>query len=154
VIWLIENNFYGMGTPIEVASGQPNLIKRAVAYGIKEGPRVDGQDVIEVHKAVTEAVEYSREHGPIMMEAMTYRYEGHGVSDKIYKTRAEEMDKFRHRDPIIILHNQLCQMYGNEIATELDALDQKAAETVKEAVEYADSSPNPTYDDLVRHVYA
>src|SRR5262249_25129026 len=59
VIWLIENNLYGMGTSVEVSSGQPELVKRAIAYGIKEGPRLDGQDILQVHDALTEARDYA-----------------------------------------------------------------------------------------------
>lgn len=153
VVWLIENNLYGMGTSNEIASGQPDLVKRAIAYGMKEGPRVNGMDVIDVYKASVEAVNYARKNGPILMECMTYRYEGHGVSDRIYQTRVEEMQKYKEMDPIIVLRNHLCDKYG-DIGAELDNLDKKAVETVNEAVQFAEESPDPTAEDLVRNVYA
>jgi pyruvate dehydrogenase E1 component alpha subunit len=153
VVWLIENNLYGMGTSTEIASGQPILVKRAIAYGMKEGPRVNGMDVIDVYKASVEAVDYARKNGPILMECITYRYEGHGVSDRIYQTRVEEMKKYKEMDPIIVLRNHLCDQY-DDIGPELDNLDQRAVTTVNEAVKYAEESPDPTAEDLVRNVYA
>jgi pyruvate dehydrogenase E1 component alpha subunit len=153
VVWLIENNLYGMGTSTEIASGQPILVKRAIAYGMKEGPRVNGMDVIDVYKASVEAVDYARKNGPILMECLTYRYEGHGVSDRIYQTRVEEMKKYKEMDPIIVLRNHLCDQYG-DIGAELDNLDKRAVMTVNEAVQFAEESPDPIAEDLVRNVYA
>jgi pyruvate dehydrogenase E1 component alpha subunit len=153
VVWLIENNLYGMGTSPEIASGQPELVRRAVAYGMKEGPRVNGMDVIDVYEASVEAVDYARKNGPILMECITYRYEGHGVSDRIYQTRVEEMKKYKEMDPIIVLRNHLCDQY-DDIGPELDNLDKRAVTTVNEAVQYAEESPDPTAEDLVRNVYA
>jgi len=152
VIWLIENNLYGMGTAVNLASGQPELTKRAIAYGMKEGPRVDGMNVIEVYNAVREAAEYARQHGPILMESMTYRYEGHGVSDRMYATRVEEMKKYKELDPIIILRNILTEQ-DRDIAAELDERDKKATAVIDEAVAFAEQSPDPTYEDLVNHIY-
>jgi len=154
VVWMIENNLYCMGTPIGVSSGQTELVKRAIAYGIKEGPRIDGQDIFEVHKASVEAYAYARKHGPIIVEAMTYRYEGHGVSDKLFHSRADELAKFRNRDPITVLRDHLIKNGSDMTARELDAFDAKAKAIVEEAVEFADKSPIPTYDDLINHIYA
>ena len=96
VVWVIENNLYGMGTRVEDAAGQPELYKRAIAYGMKDLGRIDGQNVIEVNEAVTEAVKYARKNGPVLIEAATYRYRGHGVSDRQYNERlSEELDYWR-----------------------------------------------------------
>ncbi len=155
VVWLIENNLVGMGTRVETSSGQPDLVKRAIAYGMEEGPRVDGQDVIAVHQAVSEAVEYARKHGPILMETLTYRYKGHGVSDKQYDVREgfkEELDAWHHKDPINILANYLKANY-NDIQPELDRIQQEADKTVAEAIEFAENSPAPTYEDLISNIY-
>ncbi len=153
VVWLVENNLYGMGTATELASGQPELVKRAIGYGIKEGPRVDGNNAVEVYNAVSEAVEYARKHGPVLMESITYRYEGHGVSDRIYATRVEEMKRFKEHDPLIVMHNILCDKYKN-IEPQLGKLEKKAVEVVDESVKFAEESPDPTYENLVQHVYA
>ncbi len=155
VIWLIENNLIGMGTRIEQSSGQTDLVRRAVAYGMKEGPRVDGQDVLAVYDAVSEAVEYARKHGPILMEALTYRYKGHGVSDKQYDVREgfkEELETWAGRDPIKVLGDYLNANFEG-IAPELERIHQEADKIVAEAVEYAENSPAPTYEDLINHVY-
>jgi pyruvate dehydrogenase E1 component alpha subunit len=155
VVWLIENNLVGMGTRIEASSGQPELVKRAIAYGMKEGPRVDGKDVIAVYDAVSEAVEYARKHGPILMESLTYRYKGHGVSDKQYDVREgfkEELETWHGRDPIHVLEDHLKANFP-KIDTELEQIRQEADKIVAEAIDYAEKSPAPTYEDLISNVY-
>lgn len=156
VVWLIENNFIGMGTRIEDSSGQAELVKRAIAYGMKEGPRVDGQDVIKVNEAIREAVAYARKTGPVLVEALTYRYNGHGVSDKQFDMRddlkKELTDWQQNRDPITILRGHL-EALDAQIGAELDAIHARVDATVAEAVAFAQSSPDPDYDDLIRHIY-
>src|SRR5262249_18522757 len=139
VVWLIENNLYGMGTKVEDASGQPDLVKRAIAYGMKEGPRVDRQDAIKIYEATHETAEYARKHGPIMLEALTYRYEGHGMSDKSFQNRVEELDHYRHLDPLNKMRDYLCEKY-KDIGPTLDKLDKKAVDAVDEAEHFADES--------------
>jgi pyruvate dehydrogenase E1 component alpha subunit len=153
VIWLVENNLYGMGTATELASGQPELVKRAAAYGIKEGPRVDGNNAVEVYNAVAEAGEYVRKNGPILMECITYRYEGHGVSDRMYDKRVEELKKFKERDPLKVMYDILCDKY-KDIGPELEKLEKKSVEVVEASVKFAEESPDPTYENLVQHIYA
>lgn len=154
VIWIIENNLVGMGTRIEDSSGQVELHKRAIAYGMKDGGRVDGQDVIAVNKAISEAVEYARKTGPVLIEAMTYRYKGHGVSDKSFDKRlADELKEWLdNKDPIQLLKRTLVEKYKG-VQKELDAIEKAAAVQVDEATEYALQSPAPTYEDLIKNVY-
>ncbi|MBE2267165.1 MAG: pyruvate dehydrogenase (acetyl-transferring) E1 component subunit alpha [Anaerolinea sp.] len=156
VIWLIENNFVGMGTRVEDAAGQPELVKRAIAYGMKEGPRVDGQDVVAVYNAVNEAAEYVRKTSkPILMESLTYRYKGHGVSDKQYDAREDlkrELDEWHEKDPITIVRRHLTSNFP-DIEPQLDVLDLKADQAVAESVEFADNSPIPDYNDLINNIY-
>jgi pyruvate dehydrogenase E1 component alpha subunit len=152
VIWLIENNLYGMGTPVETASGQPELHKRAIAYGIKDGGRVDGQDVIKVHDHLSEMVEYARKSGPVLMEAMTFRYKGHGVSDRAYAERAQELESWQSKDPIIILRKKLTKQFS-DIEPELTQIEAEAVKTVNEAVEFAENSPMPGYPELMSNIY-
>jgi pyruvate dehydrogenase E1 component alpha subunit len=153
VIWLIENNLYGMGTAVEDASGQVDLHKRAVAYGMEDGGRIDGMDVTVVYEAITAAREYASKNGPILIEAMTYRYEGHGVSDKIYAERKDELSKFRNRDPITVLTEHMQQMFGNDINAELERIRERVEREVAEAVQFAEDSPKPTYEDLFSNIY-
>ncbi|MDX2141226.1 MAG: thiamine pyrophosphate-dependent enzyme [Chloroflexota bacterium] len=153
VIWLIENNLYGMGTAVEDASGQVDLHKRAVAYGMEDGGRIDGMDVTVVYEAITAAREYASKNGPILIEAMTYRYEGHGVSDKIYAERKDELSKFRNRDPITVLTEHMQQMFGNDINAELARIREQVEREVAESVQFAEDSPKPTYEDLFSNIY-
>ncbi len=156
VIWLIENNLVGMGTRIEDSSGQPQLHKRAAAYGIKDGGRVDGQNVVEMYEAVSQAAAYAKKKGPVLLEALTYRYSGHGVSDKQYNVRedlASELKQWQDaRDPINVLRGIINASYPGAEA-ELKALEDRADGVVEESVKFADESPVPTYEDLISNVY-
>lgn len=154
VIWIIENNLVGMGTRIDAASGQPHLHKRAVAYGMKDLGRVDGQDVIAVHNIVQEGVNYARKKGPVLIESMTYRYKGHGVSDRSYdKHLKDELEEWvQNRDPITMLKNKLVAEYP-DIQAELDDIDGEQDKIVDASVEFALNSPDPGYEDLFTNVY-
>lgn len=154
VVWLIENNLVGMGTRVEDAAGQTELHKRAIAYGMRDGGRIDGQNVLEVHEAVSEAVEYARKKGPVLLEAMTYRYRGHGVSDRSFDKRlADELEHWKkYRDPMKILRDYLEENYKS-ISDELDKIEVDMKKQVAESVDYAENSSPPTYDDLISNVY-
>jgi len=154
VVWIIENNLVGMGTRIEDSSGQVELHKRAVAYNMKDMGRVNGQDVIEVYNTVSEAVAYARDHGPVLIESLTYRYKGHGVSDRSYDKRLEDelRDWVENKDPIKILGAHLTSKYKN-VTSEIKKIERQVEAVVAESVEFALSSPNPTYEDLINHVY-
>ncbi len=153
VVWLIENNGYGMGTAVDRASGQPELVKRAIAYGIKEGPRVDGMDVLAVYEQVGEAVEYASKHGPILMESLTYRFEGHSMGDpQRYRTK-DEVQRYAAGDPIGRFREALIEKFKKGVQAELDQIEADVLTTVDEAVAYAEQSPDPTYEDLISHVY-
>jgi pyruvate dehydrogenase E1 component alpha subunit len=159
VVWLIENNQYGMGTAVARASGTVELVGKARAYccgptarGMKEGPRVDGMDVLAVYEAISEAIEYARDNGPILVESITYRLEGHSMGDpQRYRTK-EEVEGFVANGPIERFREHLSEKYKN-VEPKLDAIDKDVLRTIDEAVEYAKNSPDPTYDDLISHVY-
>lgn len=154
VVWIIENNLVGMGTRIDDASGQTELHKRAIAFGMKDLGRVDGQDVMAVYERVSEGVEYARKHGPVLIESLTYRYKGHGVSDRSYDKRyADELKEWMdNKDPITLLHRVIVEKYKN-IEQELADLVGKAKGVVAEAIKFAESSPDPDYQDLISNVY-
>ncbi|MFW5771693.1 MAG: thiamine pyrophosphate-dependent dehydrogenase E1 component subunit alpha [Phototrophicaceae bacterium] len=155
VIWVIENNFVGMGTRIEDASGQPELHKRAIAYGMKDMGRIDGQNVLEVYDVVSEAVKFARDGGgPVLIESLTYRYRGHGVSDRSYDKRfADELEEYRqNKDPITILRRHMEEKY-KDVSGDLDAAHDEAKRLVDGAVEFAENSPEPGYEELIRNVY-
>ncbi len=154
VIWVIENNFYGMGTSVEDATGQPELYRRAESYGMKTLGRIDGQNVIEVNETMQKAVDYARKNGPVLIEAITYRYRGHGVSDRQYNDRlSDELEQWKAtRDPITILCEHLTNNYKN-IDGELQKIEQETRKIIDEAVDFAEQSPDPTYEDLISNVY-
>lgn len=153
VVWLVENNGYGMGTAVDRAAGQPELVKRAIGYGMKEGPRVDGMDVLAVQEAVSEAIEYASKNGPVLMESLTYRFEGHSMGDPQRYRSKDEVARYAEGDPIGRLRKLMEEKYKN-VSKDLDAIEHDVLDTVAEAVEYAENSPEPTYEDLVSFVYA
>jgi pyruvate dehydrogenase E1 component alpha subunit len=154
VVWIIENNGVGMGTLVKDASAQVELHKRAIAYDMKDMGRVDGQDVLKMYDAVSEAVSYARKTGSVLIEAMTYRYKGHGVSDRSYDKRlADELKEWlENRDPITLFKRVLLGKFKG-IESTLKEIDAACAAAVDESVEFALNSPDPTYDDLISHVY-
>ncbi|NDJ75140.1 MAG: pyruvate dehydrogenase (acetyl-transferring) E1 component subunit alpha [Chloroflexi bacterium] len=159
VVWLIENNQYGMGTSVERASGATELVQKAMAYccgpngrGMKKGPRLDGMDVAEVYEGISEAVEHARKHGPILVESLTYRLEGHSMGDpQRYRTK-EEVESFVENGPIGRFRSFLCDKY-KDIESTLDKIDDDMLKTIDDAVEFAENSEVPTEEDLISHVY-
>lgn len=159
VVWLVENNQYGMGTSVERASAVDHMTLKARGYqnsrgeGIKEGPRLDGMDVLEVYEGISEAVDYASKNGPILVESLTYRLEGHSMGDpQRYRTK-DEVQSYLEKGPIGRFRNYLNDNYKN-IESELDKIDAQAVETINDAVAFAEDSPDPTMDDLVSNVYA
>ena len=157
VIWIIENNGYGMGTEVERASGQTELHRKAEAYGIKSFGRVDAQNALEVYAVASKAVEYARKHGPAVIEHVTYRYRGHGVSDKQYDARddmsAELREWMNTREPIKILRDCIESKYG-DVGETLAAQQAEARRIVAESVAFAEASELPrAHDYLLRNTY-
>lgn len=155
VVWIIENNLVAMGTRIEDSTAQTNLHTRALGYGIKDGGRIDGQDILKVYESVKEAVDYARAgNGPVLIESLTYRYKGHGVSDKSYDKRfADELEEWSlNRDPITIFEKHLKSKYKG-IEPELQRIHDACKAEVEEAVQFAIDSPAPGYEDLISNVY-
>jgi pyruvate dehydrogenase E1 component alpha subunit len=154
-VWIIDNNLYGMGTEITRSAGNPILHERAIGYGVRDMGRIDGQDVFAMYDAVTEAMEHARSgKGPVLIEAMTYRYFGHGMSDKQYDTRAEELKQWREeKDPITLLHKRIIEQFGDQDAV-LAKLVADAKEQVAACVVFAEASPLPdTIEELMANVY-
>ena len=157
VVWIIENNGYGMGTEVERASGQTELHRKAEAYGIKDFGRVNAQDALEVYEVATRAVAHARAHGPAVIEHVTYRYRGHGVSDKQYDSRDDMSEELRdwmdNREPIKILRDHIEARHG-DAADELARHEAEARRIAADAVAFAEASPLPnTYEALMRNTY-
>lgn len=154
VVFICENNQYGMSGSVSEMTNIENIAERAAAYGIP-GVVVDGNDIFAMMEATAEAVERARKgEGPTLIEAKTYRWKGHSKSDaKKYRTRDEEMDWRNNRDPIARMRAVLV---GEGILSEeqADQIEQQAKQEIEAAVEFAEKSPMPTLDTLEEDVYA
>jgi pyruvate dehydrogenase E1 component alpha subunit len=152
VVYVIENNKYGMGTSVERASATHELYRRGEAFGISGEP-VDGMDVLAVREAGDRAVAYAREQGPYILEALTYRYRGHSMSDPAkYRTR-EEVQRYREQqDPIDRLRKL---MLDEGLADEdtFKAIDKEIRGIVNESAQFAQDSPEPDPSELYTDVY-
>jgi pyruvate dehydrogenase E1 component alpha subunit len=152
VVFICENNFYGMGTLVQNAVSQEHLYKFAEPYKIP-GVRVDGMDVLEVYGAVTEAAARAREgDGPSLIEAVTYRFRGHSMSDPVeYRSKREERI-WLERDPIKNLRKKLLTERGQN-EERLKEIEAEVEDVVADAVRFADNSPEPRGEDVGKHVY-
>lgn len=152
VVFICENNQYGMSMSTKRATNIDDLSVRAQAYGIP-GKRIDGQDVFEVYEAVKEAKEHARKEGPYLLISETYRYLGHSKSDaNAYRTK-EEINEWKKKDPILRMRSYLEESKTFK-ADELDKMEAKAKQLIEEAVEFANTSPDPAPEDLPNDVYA
>jgi len=151
VIYLVENNKYAMGTPIEKASATPDFYTRGHYI---PGIQFDGMDVLQVREVGKFAVNYAKKHGPIVLEALTYRYSGHSMSDPglTYRTRDEVEGVRKTADPIGKVHHYLI---NNNLATpeELKEIEVGIKKQIDEVVAYATSSESPAPDELYSDVY-
>ena len=152
VLFLVENNLYGMGTSVERHSAQTDLSKKAEGYGVP-GERVDGMDVIAVRDAVAEGIRLAREERrPTLLEAFTYRYRDHSAADpEVYRER-DEVEEWQQKDPIEAFARR-CVEAGVLGEREVQETRDKADEQVKAAVEFAEASPEPALDTLYESLY-
>jgi pyruvate dehydrogenase E1 component alpha subunit len=151
VLFLIENNLYGMGTAVERASALTEIHKKADAYNIPN-KRIDGMDVLEVYREIREAAEKVRSDGPWLLEAVTYRYRGHSMADpELYRDK-EATATWREQDAIAKFEDFL---KSKDLLTDEQAreIHQRAEEAVDEAVEFAQASDYPPPEDIYQDVY-
>jgi pyruvate dehydrogenase E1 component alpha subunit len=152
VVYIIENNRYGMGTSLDRASSVKDLYQRGSAYGI---PRrdVDGMDLLTVREALGEAIDRARkDKQPTLVEVETYRYRGHSMSDPgKYRTK-EEVEEMMGHDPILRFGKVLKEQHKVPDA-ELEAMDKDVQAQVADAVRFADQSPWPAAETLYEDVY-
>jgi len=153
VIFVCENNFYGIGTDVRMASSLTEVHKKAAGYGMP-GYQVDGMDVLEVRRVCEEVVRNVRAGaGPALVEAVCYRYQGHSMTDPgRYRARAEE-ELWRKRDPIPRLARVLVQG-GVADEDRLREIEREIEELTEEAVRFAEESPEPPISALYEHVHA
>lgn len=153
VLFMVENNLYGMGTSVERHSAQTDLSKKAEGYGIP-GERIDGMDVVAVREGVAEGIRLAREEQrPTLLESFTYRYRGHSAADpEVYRKR-EEVEEWREKDPIESFARRCVEagvLGEREVRQARDAADA----AVEAAVEFAEASPEPPLDTMYENLYA
>jgi pyruvate dehydrogenase E1 component alpha subunit len=152
VIFICENNQYAMGTSVQRSSNVVDIYKLADAYEMP-GDVVDGMRPETVHEAVARAVKRAREKGgPTLLEIKTYRYKGHSISDpQKYRTK-EELEEYKAKDPIHIL---LKTIEENKIVAdeEIKAINERVDKAVEESVKFAEESPWPNDDEVLKDVY-
>jgi pyruvate dehydrogenase E1 component alpha subunit len=153
VIFVCENNQYAASTHISLAMKIQDIADRAAAYGMP-GLKVDGMDVLAVHKSAREAVDRARTGGgPTLLEYKTYRYMGHSRGDPGNYRQREELEAWHRRDPIQQFHHRLVDEYG-VTEGELDALEGACQDEVESAVQVAQEAPEPLAGEVGRHVFA
>lgn len=152
VIYICENNNYAMGTSVERTSNVTDIYKLADAYEMPSDV-VDGMQAELVHESIARAVKRAREKGgPTLIEIKTYRYKGHSISDpQKYRTK-EEVEEYRAKDPITLVRNTIL---SEKMASEEDlaAIDQRVDEMVANSVKFAEESPWPDDDEVLKDVY-
>ena len=153
IVYVIENNRYGMGTALERASAIHDIYERGASYNI---PRAmcDGQDVFAVRDAAEEAIDRARRESlPTLLEVRTYRFMGHSMSDAVsgtYRTKAE-LDEYMKRDPIVLLRMNM-QEQGELDDEALHKLDDEIKAIVQDSWDFADKSPEPPLEALYEDV--
>ena len=153
VLWVCENNIYGMGTSVERASAVTEIRQKAEGYGMKNN-QVDGMDVMKVYEAAQEAIDYVRKNGqPFLLEVDTYRFRGHSMGDPERYRKAEEVKQWQENDPIGIYRKQLIEKKTASAKT-LDEIEARVEDEVNKAVAFAETSPEPALEDLFKDVYA
>tara|TARA_X000000950_G_scaffold254066_1_gene317520 strand:- start:993 stop:1550 length:558 start_codon:yes stop_codon:yes gene_type:complete len=153
VVFICENNGYAMGTSVSRTANHSDIWKLGLSYEMPCAP-IDGMDPVAVAESVKEAVDRARKgDGPTFLEMKTYRFKGHSMSDaQKYRTK-DEVAEYQKIDPI----NKVLEVIEkNKWATDKDiqAIQDQVKATVKEAVDFAESSPFPSNDSLYQNVYA
>ncbi len=152
IIFLCENNFYGMGTDIRKVSAVIEVYKRAEAYAIP-AEQVDGMDVLSMYEATERVARQVRAgRGPAFLEAICFRFRGHSMADpELYRDK-QEVQRWRDLDPITKFRSKL-EADGLIDEPAFSALQQEIEHLVNEAVRFAEESPKPPPEALYRDVY-
>lgn len=153
VLWVCENNLYGMGTAVERASAVSEIRQKAEGYCMPN-ERVDGLDVLTVRQQTLESLKYIREvGGPFLLEIVTYRYRGHSMGDPERYRQVDEVKKYQENDPIGIYREKLIT---DKISTgiEMDQVEAQVEEEIQEAIQFAENSPEPAPEALYEDIYA
>ena len=152
VLWVCENNQYGMGTAVDRASAVSDIRQKAEGYCIPNEV-VDGMNIMKVRQAAERILaEIRAGKGPYFLEIETFRFQGHSMGDPERYRKQDEVKQWEENDPIGIFRHYLT---SEKIASaaELDQLDQKAADEVKAAIQFAENSPEPAPEELFTNIY-
>jgi pyruvate dehydrogenase E1 component alpha subunit len=153
ILYVVENNKWAIGMAHDRATSEPEIYKKAAAFGMA-GYEVDGMDVLAVRQIAKEAVARARAgEGPTLIEALTYRFRGHSLADPDELRSKEEKEFWFPRDPIKKLGAYLTE-HNLASEEELKAIEHKIQEVVNDAVKFAESSPEPDPSELHRFVFA
>ena len=153
IIYVVENNKWAIGMAHDRATSQPEIYKKASVFNM-EGYEVDGMDVLAVRDVAQKAIARARAgEGPTLIEALTYRFRGHSLADPDELRSEEEKEFWAEKDPIKKLANDLMNL-GLVTSEELKSIEEKVQETVNEAVQFAEDSPEPDPNELRRYVFA
>ncbi|TVR60695.1 MAG: pyruvate dehydrogenase (acetyl-transferring) E1 component subunit alpha [Spirochaetaceae bacterium] len=153
IVYIVENNQFGMGTAVHRVSAVENFEVKAKAYDIP-GIAIDGMDFVTVYEGVSAAVEKARSEGlPHLLHIKTYRYRGHSMSDPAKYRTKEQVDEYKAQDPILMLKSRMLE--AKQLTDkEFDELDKKAKALAKEAADFAESSEEPSLDSMYEDIYA
>ncbi|WP_243373229.1 pyruvate dehydrogenase (acetyl-transferring) E1 component subunit alpha [Geotalea sp. SG265] len=152
VLFICENNFYGIGTEVHRSSALPDIHRRTCGYDVPS-ERVDGMDAIAVYQAVRHGAEWVREQSrPYLLEAMTYRFRGHSMADPGKYRSTAELELWKSRDPLVNLGKRLVEA-GIADQAKLDALRAQAVAVVQEAVKFAEESPWPEDSEVYADIF-
>lgn len=153
ILFVCENNYYGMGTALEISQSETNLALKAAAYRI-DSHQIDGMNVVEVAKAAEAAVEKIRSTGgPVFLECMSYRFRAHSMYDaELYREKIE-VEEWKKRDPLLLLRGRLEAM---GLWSEIDAkkIEDEVSEIIDEAVAFAENGTLEPIEDLEKFVYS
>jgi pyruvate dehydrogenase E1 component alpha subunit len=153
VLFLLENNFYGMGTQVSRVCAFPEIYKHAEAYGIR-AEKADGMNVIEMQQRTEQALQLVRSgEGPFFLEAITYRFRGHSMADPEFYRDKAEVEHWRQMDPINTF-SQALLAGGQFTQEEIDVTWRQAEAEVEEAERFAEESPFPEVSSLMDNIYA
>jgi pyruvate dehydrogenase E1 component alpha subunit len=154
VLYVCENNKYGMSMDIERAAAKLPIAQRAEGYGMP-WRYIDGNDLLEVYETMAWAEEHVRSgKGPVLVETQTYRYFGHSKSDRNLYRSKDEIEEWRTtRDPIMRFRGQLVE-HGFLTTARADEVDQEALQVIEAAVAFSDASPEPDPSTVMEYVYA
>ncbi len=152
VIYIIENNEYSMGTSVARSTAMTDLYKKGESFGIP-GFQMDGMDIDSVYNAVTQAAQYVRSGmGPVVLEAKTYRYRGHSMSDPAKYRTKEEVEEKKTHDPVEAVRDFIVKnSYASE--PQLKEIENKIKNIINEVVEFATSEPFPDESELFTDIF-